>query len=75
MDEKDENSPGGKPSPRLFDLMTMGLASALMVGGGLAIGIAIDAWLHSSPIATLSGLAFGVVAAVGSTIRQVRRYL
>jgi len=64
-----------KPSPRAFDLMAMGLASALMIGGGLGIGLGIDAWLHSSPIATLIGLAFGVVAAVGSTVRQIRRYL
>lgn len=64
-----------KPSPRIFDLMTMGLASALMIGGGLGIGIGIDDWLHSSPIATFIGLAFGIVAAIGATVRQVRRYL
>lgn len=64
-----------KPSPRPFDLMSMGLASAIMIGGGLGIGLGIDDWLHSSPIATLIGLAFGVVAAVGSTVRQVRRYM
>ena len=36
--------------------MAIGLASALMIGVGLGIGVAIDAWLHSSPIATLVGL-------------------
>jgi F0F1-type ATP synthase assembly protein I len=64
-----------KPSPRLFDLMTMGLASALMVAGGLGIGIGIDDWLRTSPVATLAGLAFGIAAAVGATVRQVRKYL
>jgi F0F1-type ATP synthase assembly protein I len=64
-----------KPSPRLFDLMTMGIASALMVGGGLGMGLGVDDWLHSSPVATFLGLALGVVAAVGATVRQVRRYL
>jgi F0F1-type ATP synthase assembly protein I len=64
-----------KPSPRLFDLMTMGLASALMIGLGLGAGIGIDDWLHSSPVATLLGLAFGVVAAIGATVKQVRKYL
>jgi F0F1-type ATP synthase assembly protein I len=64
-----------KPSPRLFDLMAMGLSSALMVGGGLGIGIGVDGWLHSSPVATFFGLALGVVAAIGATVRQVRRYL
>jgi F0F1-type ATP synthase assembly protein I len=64
-----------KPSPRLFDLMTMGLASALMIGAGVGAGVGIDDWLHSSPIATFSGLAFGIVAAVGNTVYQVRRFL
>lgn len=64
-----------KPPPRVFDLLAIGLASALMIGGALGIGLAIDAWLHSSPIATLIGLAVGIVAAVGSTVRQVRRFL
>ncbi len=64
-----------KPSPGLFDLMAMGISSALMVGGGLGIGIGIDDWLHSSPVATFLGLALGVVAAIGATVRQARRYL
>ncbi|HUY21957.1 MAG TPA: AtpZ/AtpI family protein [Acidimicrobiales bacterium] len=65
----------GKPPPRVFDLMSIGLASALMIGGGLGIGLAIDAWIGSSPIATLTGLVVGIVAAVGSTVRQVRKFL
>ena len=64
-----------KPPPRAFDLLAIGLASALMIGAALAIGLAIDAWLHSSPIATLVGLVLGIAAAVGSTVRQIRRFL
>jgi F0F1-type ATP synthase assembly protein I len=64
-----------KPPPRVFDLLAIGLASALMIGIALGLGLAIDAWLHSSPIATLIGLAVGIVAAVGSTVRQIRRFL
>jgi F0F1-type ATP synthase assembly protein I len=64
-----------KPSPRPFDLMAMGLSSALMIGFGLGIGVGIDDWLHSSPIATLLGLAFGITAAVSSTVHQVRKFL
>ncbi len=64
-----------KPSPRLFDLMAMGLSSALMVGGGLGVGIGIDDWLHSSPVATFLGRALGGVAAIAATVRQARRYL
>jgi F0F1-type ATP synthase assembly protein I len=64
-----------KPSPRAFDLMAMGLSSALMIGIGLGAGVAIDDWLHSSPIATLLGLAFGIVAAVSSTVHRVRKFM
>ena len=68
MDEK-------PPPPRVFDLLAIGLASAIMIGGALGIGVAIDAWLHSSPIGALVGLGIGIVAAVGATVRQVRRFL
>jgi F0F1-type ATP synthase assembly protein I len=64
-----------KPSPGAFDLMAMGLSSALMIGFGLGIGVVIDDWLHSSPIATILGLAFGITAAVASTVHQVRKFL
>ncbi len=64
-----------KPSPRVFDLLSIGLASALMIGIGLGVGVGIDAWLNSSPIATFVGLVLGITAAVGSTVRQVRRFL
>jgi len=64
-----------KPQPGVFDLMTIGLASALMIGGGIGIGLAVDDWLHSSPVGVLVGLAFGIVAAVGATVRQLRRFL
>lgn len=64
-----------KPSPGLFDLMAMGIASAIMIGAGLAAGIGIDDWLHSSPVATLVGLLVGLVAAVGNFVHQVRRFL
>lgn len=64
-----------KPQPGVFDLMTIGLASALMIGGGIGIGLAVDDWLNCSPIGVLVGLAFGVVAAVGATVRQLRRLL
>ena len=64
-----------KPPPRVFDLMTIGLASAIMIGVALGIGLAVDAWLHTSPVGTLVGLAVGVAAAVASTVRQIRKLL
>ncbi len=64
-----------KPPPRVFDLMAIGLTTALMIGIPLGLGVAIDAWLNSSPIGTLIGLALGITAAVGSTVRQLKRLL
>lgn len=64
-----------RPSPGIFDLMTMGLATALMVAAGLGIGLGVDDWLHSSPWGVLGGLLFGVVGAVGSTLHQLRKFL
>jgi F0F1-type ATP synthase assembly protein I len=55
--------------------MTIGLASALMIGLALGAGLAVDAWLHTSPIGTLIGLALGITAAVGSTVHQIRKLL
>jgi F0F1-type ATP synthase assembly protein I len=64
-----------KPPPRVFDLMAIGVASALMIGISLGAGLAIDAWLHTSPLATLIGLVVGIAAAVASTVRQIRKLL
>lgn len=64
-----------KPPPRVFDLMAIGLTTALMIGIPLGLGVAVDAWLNSSPIGTLVGLALGITAAVGSTVRQLKRLL
>ena len=64
-----------KPPPRVFDLMAIGLTTALLIGIPLGLGVAVDAWLNSSPIGTLIGLALGITAAVGSTVRQLKRLL
>jgi F0F1-type ATP synthase assembly protein I len=64
-----------KPSPSVFDLMAMGLASAIMIGAGLGLGVLVDSWLGSTPIATFVGLAIGILAAIGSTVRQLRKFL
>lgn len=64
-----------KPSPRVIDLLSMGLASALAVGGGVGLGFLVDEWLGSSPLLTFVGLALGVVLAVVLTVREARKYL
>jgi F0F1-type ATP synthase assembly protein I len=64
-----------QPSPGAFDLIAMGLTMAIMVGGGLGVGLLVDGWLGSSPIATFVGLGLGVTFAGLALWERVRRYL
>ena len=64
-----------RPSPGIFDLMAMGLTSALTVGAFLVLGLLADGWAHTSPILTFVGLLAGVGLAVLAVVVQVRRYL
>jgi F0F1-type ATP synthase assembly protein I len=66
---------GQKPSPGLLDLLAMGLSSALFIAAGVVSGVLLDDWVHTSPVFSFLGLALGVVAAIASTVRQVRKYL
>jgi F0F1-type ATP synthase assembly protein I len=55
--------------------LTLGIAGAVALVAGGAIGYFIDRWAGTSPWFTLVGLAFGVVIAVLMTVARVRRYL
>jgi hypothetical protein len=68
---------GSEPrtAPGIIDFLTMGLASALCLVLAGGIGMGIDAIAHTSPLWTLVGLGFGVVAAVLVTVSQVRKHL
>jgi F0F1-type ATP synthase assembly protein I len=48
---------------------------AILVGGGLGLGILVDDWLGSSPIATFVGLFLGVTFAGLALWERARRYL
>jgi F0F1-type ATP synthase assembly protein I len=64
-----------KPSPGLFDLLTMGLGVALVIGAGLLLGLLADGWFHTGPALTFVGLALGVALSVFFVIDQARKYL
>lgn len=64
-----------KPSPGLFDLLTMGLGVALSVGAGLVAGLVADAWFHTGPALTFVGLAVGVVLGICFVVSRARKYL
>jgi F0F1-type ATP synthase assembly protein I len=53
----------------------LGTTAAGCVAVGVGGGIALDSWLHTSPLFLVVGLVLGVAAAVGSVVAQVRRYL
>ena len=65
--------PGG-PSVAM-EFLSLGLGSALCLVVGAGIGLAIDAAVGTSPLFTLIGLGFGVVAGVLYTVSKVRRNL
>jgi len=64
-----------KPSPGLFDLLTMGLGVALAIGAGLVLGLLVDSWLHTGPALTFVGLAVGVGLGITFVVVQARKYL
>ena len=72
----EEGAPSTSPDgPGIIDFLTMGLASALCLAIGGGVGYALDAAVHTGPVLTFVGLAFGVVSAVLVTVAQVRRHL
>lgn len=64
-----------KPLPSAMAFVGMGTTIAGCVALGVVIGILGDDRFHTGPILLLVGLALGIVAAVGSVISQIRRYL
>lgn len=68
-------SPDTSDMPSMSDLLALGLTMAILVGGGLGLGLLVDDWLGTSPIATLVGLAIGVVLAGVALWEKARRYL
>ena len=54
---------------------TMGLSSAACVAIGVVLGVVGDAWLHTSPILLLIGIALGCVAAAWGVVVQIKRFL
>jgi hypothetical protein len=64
-----------KPLPGALAFVGLGTTVAGCVAVGVGAGIALDAWLNTSPVLLIVGLVLGVAAAVMSVRAQVRRYL
>jgi F0F1-type ATP synthase assembly protein I len=74
----DGTAPPEQPSPLgpgAVAFLTLGIAGAVALVAGGAIGYLIDRWAGTSPLFTLVGLGFGVVLAVLMTVARVRKYL
>lgn len=59
----------------MSDLLALGLTMAILVGGGLGLGLLVDDWLGTSPIGTLVGLALGVLLAGVALWDKARQFL
>jgi F0F1-type ATP synthase assembly protein I len=76
--EQDSTAPdstAAKPLPGALAFVGLGTTVAGCVAVGVGGGIALDAWLNTSPLLLIVGLVLGVAAAVMSVRAQVRRYL
>lgn len=82
MDEPTPPEPDAPPpdadrrlSPGAVAFLGLGLACALSLALAAGLGFVVDGWLHTSPLLTLIGLAFGLVAAVLMVVSTIRKYL
>jgi UDP-GlcNAc:undecaprenyl-phosphate GlcNAc-1-phosphate transferase len=61
--------------PGLGALLSLGSTIATCVALGVLAGLGVDSWLGTRPVGLLVGLGLGVVLAIVSAIKLVRRWL
>jgi ATP synthase protein I len=71
-DDHDTDRRDARASPNIGIAFDLGLRLGISVGLGLAGGLLLDSWLHTSPIFTLVGMVLGIGAAM-YTIWDVAR--
>jgi F0F1-type ATP synthase assembly protein I len=64
-----------RDAPGWMTLLGVGIVTALLFAGGLALGWLLDRLLKTSPILTLVGLTLGLAAGIYYTIAQFRSFL
>ena len=79
-DVPDQDSPRFEPgdrrlSPGATAFLGLGLSIGLCFAVMAGAGVLLDAWLHSSPVCLLVGLALGAVLAVLMAVSTIRKYL
>ena len=74
-DLNDDQPDPGRRSLSLGTLAGLGLANALSLAAGLALGHVVDGWLGTAPVMVLVGMAFGLALGVVGSVLEIRRYL
>ena len=76
MPEQDDDHPAtGGPSLSLGTLAGLGLANAISLAAGLALGHVLDGRLGTAPVMVLVGMALGLTLGVVGSVLEIRRYL
>jgi F0F1-type ATP synthase assembly protein I len=70
-----EPSSEPKALPGAAAFLGMGLAAAVCVAIGVALGVWGDSTWHTSPLLLFIGLGLGLLAAVLLVVTQIRDYL
>jgi ATP synthase protein I len=74
-DVNDDQPPAGRSPFSLSTLAGLGLANAISVGVGLALGHYLDGRFDTAPVFVLIGLASGLVLGAVGSFKEIRRYL
>ncbi|MCL4434277.1 MAG: AtpZ/AtpI family protein [Actinobacteria bacterium] len=66
---------GDASSPGLGDFLAIGVACGISVGGGLVVGMLLDAHFRTDPYFTFTGLGVGILLAAAVVFSEVKKYL
>ena len=75
MPDYDDLPGSGRPSFSLSTLAGLGLANAISLGVGLALGHFVDGWLGTAPWMVLVGMTLGLTVGVVGSVMEIKRYL
>jgi F0F1-type ATP synthase assembly protein I len=66
--------PNSGPPPGIWRLVGVGTAMAILVAGGMLLGLFIDSRAHLVPVFTMVGLVVGIAAACYYAYAKFRRF-